>query len=269
VHAQRFPKHQYRLYRGADRISTVSEAIAAAICEQVPDLAHIVRVIPNPVDVSVFRPTCRCLEGSRGNGATRTILFTGRIHPEKGLELLVRAFTLMHRADQRVRLVLVGPTELEYGGGGASFVRALKALAAGAPIEMRASIANPVELASTLRSCDVYCYPSIAVHGEASPVAPLEAMACGAVPVVSDLPQFAGYIRDGETGLVFAREAPDAVERLAACLRGVMDAPERASALRAAGVARAKELSVERVAEAHLVDFKRLVDARCGDYSGR
>ncbi|MDZ4829609.1 MAG: glycosyltransferase family 4 protein [Phycisphaerae bacterium] len=258
VHAQRFPKNQFGLYRGADRISTVSEAIAAAIREQTPELASIVKVIPNPVDVSVFRPDGRTVRDE----TARTILFTGRIHPEKGLELLVRAFMIVHRADPRAKLVLVGPTAIEQGGGGATFVQRLVTLAANAPVEFRPNIADPEELATTLRSCDVYCYPSIAYFGEASPVAPLEAMACGAVPVVSDLPQFSGYVRDGETGLVFQREASDAAERLAACLHVILNDPARASALRAAGVMRARELSVERVAAEHLADFAQLVASR-------
>ena len=79
---------------------------------------------------------------------------------------------------------------------------------------------------------------------------------------VSDLPQFGGYVTDGVTGLTFPREAPDADVQLAARLAGVLDDSALAARLRAAGVARARELSVDRIADAHLADFERLVAAR-------
>lgn len=258
VHAQRFPRGQFSLYRRADRISTVSEAIAQAIREQTPEAASRIRVIPNPVDLELFAP-----EGEvRRAGPEPTILYTGRIHPEKGLHLLVEAFARLRRRIPDLRLRLVGPSDVSRGGGGEPFLARLRSLAGDAPIEFGGNIADPRELAATLRGCDVYCYPSVAYYGEASPVAPLEAMAAGAVPVVSDLPQFSGYIRDGETGLVFEREAPDAVERLAAALERVLIDGHLRDRLRRAGIERAKDFAVARIAEAHLADFRELLAAR-------
>lgn len=258
VHAQRFPKNQFGLYRKADRISTVSDAIADAIKTQTPAVASIVKVIPNPVDVSIFRPD----GASRRDPSVRRVLFTGRIHPEKGLDLLVKAAARARDRVPNIALTLIGPSEVERGGGGARFVEELRGLAGDTPLTFGANIADPRELATALRSCDAYCYPSVAFFGEASPVAPLEAIACGAPTVVSDLPQFAGYIQDEQTGLVFAREAPDAVDRLAAQLVRILSDEARARRLSEAGVAKAQELSVERVAEAHLADFAELAAAR-------
>jgi glycosyltransferase involved in cell wall biosynthesis len=87
------------------------------------------------------------------------------------------------------------------------------------------------------------------------------------VTVVSDLPQFAGYLRDGETGLTFPREAPDAAEQLARRLARALDDAELAARLSAAGVAMANALSVERVAEMHLADFEETIRARSSSRS--
>ena len=54
-----------------------------------------------------------------------------------------------------------------------------------------------------------------------------EAMAAGAVPVVSGLACFRGLVNDGENGLVFDHTAPDATERLAAALAILLLNPER------------------------------------------
>jgi glycosyltransferase involved in cell wall biosynthesis len=249
VHCQRFPKGQFRLYRHVERISTVSAVIADAIREQDAVAGARTIVIPNPVDLATFRPVA----SDRPRG--KRILFTGRIHPEKGLEILARAYRRLRADDPAVTLRLVGPVEISRGGGGEAFAARLRELAGDAPIEFGGNVADPARLADELRAADVYCYPSVAFLGEASPVAPLEAMACGTVPVVSDLPQFREYLVDDETGLAFPREAAEPDRELAARLERVLDDAALRDRLSAAGVAKAREFSIEAIAERHLADF--------------
>ena len=73
----------------------------------------------------------------------------------------------------------------------------------GARVEWPGKIFDPAELAEEYRSSLVFVYPSVAETGEALPVAPLEAMAHGCAPIVSNLPCFRDYIADGVTGFVF------------------------------------------------------------------
>ena len=249
VHCQRFPKGQFRLYRHVERISTVSAVIADAIREQDAEAGARALVIPNPVDLATFRPAA----SDRPRG--KRILFTGRIHPEKGLEILARAYRRLRAADPAVTLRLVGPVEVARGGGGEAFAARLRELAGDAPIEFGGNVADPARLADELRSADVYCYPSVAFLGEASPVAPLEAMACGTVPVVSDLPQFREYLIEGKTGLTFPREAAEPDRELAARLSLVLDDAALRGRLSAAGIAKVREFSIDAIAERHLADF--------------
>jgi glycosyltransferase involved in cell wall biosynthesis len=253
VHCQRFPKGQFRLYRRVERISTVSAAIADAIRDQDPVAGARTVVIPNPVDLATFRPV------ADGRARGKRILFTGRVHPEKGLEILVRAYRRLREEDPEVSLRLVGPSEIARGGGGEAFVARLRELAGDAPLEFGGNVADPARLADELRAADVYGYPSVAFLGEASPVAPLEAMACGTVPVVSDLPQFREYLQDGETGLVFARGAAEPDRELAAALRRVLGDAALRKRLSAAGVAKAREFSIDAIADRHLADFASIV----------
>jgi glycosyltransferase involved in cell wall biosynthesis len=75
------------------------------------------------------------------------------------------------------------------------------------------------------------------------------------VPVVSDLPQFREYLVDDETGLAFPREAAEPDRELAARLERVLDDAALRDRLSAAGVAKAREFSIEAIAERHLADF--------------
>ena len=252
MHIQRFPKGQMWLYGGVDRISTVSQAIVDGITDERPETASRIKLIGNPVDLDVFHPGSEGSEAS-DRGPAR-ILYTGRIHPEKGLHLLVEAWGRLRAAGHDFSLRLVGPAARSDGGGGPEYVEQLRSLAGDAPLELPGGVADPNALADELRAADLYCYPSIAARGEASPVAPLEAMACGLPPVVADLPQYSAYIRDRETGLVFERGDGE-IDRLADHLSTLAGDSELRSRLSQAAVEAAGRYGLEAIADRYLEDF--------------
>lgn len=252
MHVQRFPKGQMRLYRGVDRISTVSQAIVDGIVDERPEFAERVALIGNPVDLATFHPVETVKDGS---GTTR-ILYTGRIHPEKGLHLLVEAWRGLLTSGRRFGLRLVGPSDLGDGGGGPDYVHRLRDLAGDAPLELPGGVADPAALAEELQAADLYCYPSIAARGEASPVAPLEAMACGLPPVVADLPQYAAYIRNEETGLVF-RRGDEEIDDLRMAIDRLATDPGLRHRLGENAIDAAARYGIEEIATAYLKDFER------------
>jgi glycosyltransferase involved in cell wall biosynthesis len=67
---------------------------------------------------------------------------------------------------------------------------------------------DPAELARHYAATDVFCYPSLAATGEGLSVAPLEAMAAGAVPVLSQLDCYNDILTSGENGFSFDHTAP-------------------------------------------------------------
>jgi len=285
VHVARVPKGQLRLYSRVDRFQAVSQAIRDAIIAERPQLEPKVRVFPNPIDTKFFQPPPspgRLRDsapgphspgspspgspspdspspGSPGAGATRTLLYTGRIHPEKGLDLLIDSFKRVQPEFADLRLRLVGPWEVSRGGGGQGFLDSLRQRAAGAPVEFHEAIYDRARLAAVYQSADYYCYPSLAEQGEASPVAPVEAMATGLVPVVSDLAQFRDVIQHGETGWFFDHRGGDAVGALAQALRTLVADPALTARLGARAAQRAAELSNENVASLYLHDFDEML----------
>jgi glycosyltransferase involved in cell wall biosynthesis len=90
---QRFPKRQFGLYGKCRAVVAVSEVVAEAIRQQTPRISPRVHVVPNNVD-SAFLETPVAAKPAGAAGRVR-ILFAGRLHPEKGVELLLGALRLM------------------------------------------------------------------------------------------------------------------------------------------------------------------------------
>jgi glycosyltransferase involved in cell wall biosynthesis len=192
--------------------------------------------------------------------------YVGRIHQEKGLLLLVEALELLRQKSGLPpwRLLLCGPADVARGGSGAAFRgQLLHRLSKAMPAD-RFHLLDPQfndrSLAGVYHRIGIFCYPSLAAQGETFGVAVAEAMAAGAVPVVSNLACFTDFVRDGANGLVFDHAAPDAAAQLAAALEQLLrDAPRRA---RLAESARAdvQRYDYTAYAGALLADFTQLTD---------
>jgi glycosyltransferase involved in cell wall biosynthesis len=265
VAVHRYPKHQMRLYYKADRFAVVSTAIRNEIAVQFPSAGDRVRVFPNPIDTSVFVPP----ERPRTFDGEKAVVYTGRVHPEKGIHLLVDAFGRLHASMPETRLRVVGPTEVGSGGGGEDYLRSLKQKAGSLPVEFLGPVYDRRRLAELLWSGHCYTYPSMAPQGEALPVAPIEAMATGLVPVVSDMTCFDDYLVDGETGYRFDYRGEGAAVRLAEALRKVLADPAGAAAVGANAARKAATFSNANVAETYLRDFESLAGIADNPTTGR
>jgi glycosyltransferase involved in cell wall biosynthesis len=254
VHVQRGPKGQMRWYAHAARLLAVSNAIADAIVAQAPELRDRVRVIPNPVPFEIAETS-----GARD----KTILFVGRIHPEKGIELLLESLlALPGRRFSDWTVKIIGPHETRFGGGGDDFLCAMQPLAEQAliPVEWRGPIFEESELRAQYRSAAIFVYPSVAETGDALPVAPLEAMANGCVPLTSALPVFRDYIDNGVTGFLFDHRGERAAKNLAAKLSELLSLdPDARNKIAGAVRAKAAEFALESVAQRYLDDFVTLL----------
>ncbi len=205
----RYPKGQLRTWGSIARLQAASQTIADAAHTQAPRLAPLIRVTPNPVDLTLFAPATR----PRSTSTPITLGFTGRMHPEKGLELLAKAARhLAMRHDLPAwRIVLRGPVDIPRGGAGPDFADKLLELAGPLVADGRWQHAPPefdaTRLADTYRDYDLFVYPTQAEHGEALPVAVLEALASGVPVVATGLSCFHGYIIPGQTGKTLPLDA--------------------------------------------------------------
>jgi glycosyltransferase involved in cell wall biosynthesis len=263
VNANRFPKKQYRLYGRVAAVSAASRAVREAILRQTPKLAEKVRVIPNCIDGAFLEPrSSRSPRDSAGRSRVH-ILYVGRINPEKGLTLLALALQILEaRCPSRWRCSLLGPVAEDQGGGGTAFASKVMHMMKGLPVELLAPVYKPQALADAYDEADVFVYPSQADTGEAMPLAPIEAMARGVVPVVSRLDAFFEYLEPEINGLVFDHKGPDASERLATALEFVVvnHASRRRMSEKAAAAGAA--FSPSKIAEKHLALFADLKEGK-------
>jgi len=258
VRLGRQPKGQLRLYRHAARLQALSEAQAARMRAEAPALAARVAVIGSPLPEAFAPCPPESLEAER----PPLLLYAGRIAPEKGLELLLEGFAAA-RLPADWRLAVAGPWQVRAGGGGADYLARLQALAA--PLGARVAFLGPIfdqpALAALYRSARLFLYPSLAEQGETFGLAVLEAMAQGAVPLVSDLAVFRGLVQAGETGAVFDHRGPRAPAALAAALERLAPDGALRRRLSAGAHALASAHRLEAVAERYLEDFSRLLAA--------
>lgn len=263
----RMPKGHGRFYGNVDLLLSLSAAVTAKLQAENPRLRNRIVSFPYPIDWELHARASAQEEPSRSEAGEKralTIGFVGRIHPEKGLRLLLAAAErLAKRADLPAwRLELIGPAEVAQGGGGSIFREALLAdfgPVLGARVAFTGPDFNRTSLARRYGRMDIFCYPSIAEQGETFGVSVAEAMAAGAAPVVSGLACFQELVRDGETGLVFDHHRPGAEDRLAAALERLLvdDDLRRNLAQRAQDHARHYDYAAS--ARTVLADFARVV----------
>lgn len=182
--------------RGADLLLAVSQWLAALVA---PSASAPVDVVAGHVDVDNFRP----LAGPRW---PRTIVFAGKLDPNKGLDVLLDAFDLPTLAGWR--LVVCSPLPPVSG-----FERwqadVLGRLDCHPRVQRLVPLFEPRELARVLGAATVVAVPS--VGDEALGLVSAEAQACGTPVVVSDSGGLPETVDPGQTGLVVARGDPVAL----------------------------------------------------------
>ena len=254
VHVGRFPKGQMKLYQNVSRLQAPSASVARAICREVPDSSQLVKAIPYPLPWD-------CPSLNLGEGREKTILYHGRIHPEKGLRELVMAFTsLPENLLKEWRLVVRGPWRIEQGGAGRAFLEELRNLAISA--SERITFFDPAFDDETLRQdlgrAGLFVYPSLAERGETFGLAALEAMSCGCPPLVSGLSCFKDFVSDGENGFVFNHLDTDVAVALRDKLAKVLHNPECLSDAGLKASRDAADYALKPVARLFLEDFESI-----------
>jgi GalNAc-alpha-(1->4)-GalNAc-alpha-(1->3)-diNAcBac-PP-undecaprenol alpha-1,4-N-acetyl-D-galactosaminyltransferase len=215
------------LYPRARTVVVLTQGIGAWAKRIVKPAA--VRVIPNPLDEQFLGGF-----GSDGEKNGQSVMAMGRMEPQKGFDLLLRAFAQCVDGHPGWSLRIFGQ------GNEQCHLRALAdELGIGAKVQFNPVIKEPQK---ALRGSDLFVLSS---RYEGFPMALLEAMACG-LPVISfDCKSGpAEMIRDGVNGILVP---PGDVRALANAMNRLMENEQERRRLGARAVEVAERFSLSRV----------------------
>jgi glycosyltransferase involved in cell wall biosynthesis len=171
-----------------------------------------------------------------GTGYPVELLSVGRLDPEKAPEMLLKALALLEkRTPGRYRLTIVGDGQLE------TQLRA-EADRFGDAVRFRGHVPNGPELFELYRASDVFVHVA---RTEGLPQVLTEAQAAGLPIVATDVGGVRAGLGDGAEALLVP---PDDPEALAAAITRVASDDDLRAVLKELGLARARELTLERQA---------------------
>ena len=175
--------------------------------------------------------------------AGSTVLFLSRLHPKKGLDVLLEAWPRVRASREAARLVIAGSGDNRFETTKLPGVKFVGFVTGQAKVDC-------------LRSADVFVLPS---HNENFGIAVLEAVAAGLPVVVSPGVQLAPWVAERRFGAVVDRD-PAA---LAEAILGVLgDAELRSRVARSGAEAVVSDFGMPRVAPV-LLDMYQSAISRC------
>lgn len=258
-----------------DLILGASEYIADKIAQRFPEYAGGISTSYCGVDPNVFRRDLPA-PSDAGDRPLR-LLFVGRVSPEKGVHVLIRALQIIDRTCPSVHLTIVGPIgsapvefmiELnedpkvrdlaqfygEHSQNASYYYKRLNQLIRD---DLRSKIhfmgGQPYHrLSEFYQNCDIFVTPSFTEAGATSLI---EAMAFGNPVVASRVGGINNVVVDGETGILCDSGDEKA---LADAVITLIRNPRLRHAMGMAGRKRVLEkFSFEKIAEKLLADYRR------------
>ena len=167
------------------------------------------------------------------------ILYLGRLHQKKGLELLVEAFSRVAGRRDDAHLVLAG-------SGDSDYVMRITKMLRDLGVFDRTTITGQLdddEKLAVLRDADVFVLPS---YGENFGISVVEAMACGLPVLISDKVGIWREIAEAEAGIVTTCQS----EKIANAIQMLLSDPGLRMALGQRGkMLVGAQFSIDRMAE--------------------
>ncbi len=175
-----------------DNIITVSHWMREQIMRLYPDTKNIT-VIPNGINLSTFSPGRPEIEALPHADNRKVILYVGRLSPEKGLDVLMRSVARIITQEDRLHLVVVGTGKDQF------YYDMCMELGLAKHVTFLGFVNDEAILRSIYRQADVVVVPSVF---EAFGLVALEAMACGAPTIVTDVGGLPDVVVNNSCGLV-------------------------------------------------------------------
>lgn len=233
-------------YRRADAVVALSSGVEAELAADFGLDAGHVTTISNPVDVEAVRarasaaPTAAAATESRGEP---TLIAVGRLHRQKGFDVLIRALAMLK--NPKVRLIVLGEGAERDALGG---------LAAELGVAERVSFAGFVDDPYTwLARADLFVLSS---RWEGFGHVIVEAMAAGTPVVATNCPHGPGdIIDDGKNGRLVP---PEDATALAAAIDDLIADPSARTRLAAHAAATVSRFGIARIVDQYTALLDRV-----------
>lgn len=231
------------------RIVAVSQAVAQHHAHRVGLPLHRYDIIPNGIDTARFTPAEQALRAAARaeldlSADAQAAIFVGRLHPDKGVDVLLSAMRTPEMQHRNMVLFVVGD------GPQRQMVQQVADASAG---RIR-WLGWRDDVPRLLAAGDVAVVPS---RCEGFGLAALEAMASGLPVVTTNVGGLEEVVKDHTTGLVVPSEDPVSLGR---ALGRLLDDPALRSRLGRAGTRRAgQHFSLDAFLHAHRVLYARVV----------
>jgi glycosyltransferase involved in cell wall biosynthesis len=173
------------------------------------------------------------------------VIFTGRLHPQKNLPLLLEAWAKVVRQSE-ANLILVGP-----GNDRQRLIELAASLGIPDRVQFVGAVDSPAEY---LRAADIFVLPSVA-EGMSNSL--LEAMATALPCVVSGIGGNTDLVADGQTGRLVAQPTTEAWSKT---ILELLDNPSEALRLGSAAHQRIdREFALGVVVDRYLELYRRMI----------
>jgi glycosyltransferase involved in cell wall biosynthesis len=211
-----------------------------------------IKVIPNGIDIDKFSPAAKddkilLRKKLAINPDAKVVLFTGRLEPGKGLEILLDAWEHIEQETAAIKPCLI------VLGTGSLF----------ASLSKRASRLRSVtfqgwqdDVLPFIKASDIFVLPS---SGEGLPNALIEAMSCGLACISTNIGGVNEIITSGESGILIN---PGDGAELYRVLQDMINSPESAQSLgKAARKFVENNLSLKMVGKSYLNLYQNTLEA--------
>jgi len=197
-----------QLVQEAEWVTAVSEGVLHWVFENFPVVRPKSSVIYNAIQPPTLQPTPLPTEPKR-------LMFIGRLTYQKGIDILLEAFALLHQRDQTLELWIIGVGDQEV-----ELQQQAKVLGLQDAVTFLGR-AHPDEIPSLLNQATVVVMPS---RYEGLSLVSLEAASMQRPLVATRVPGVPRVVLDGESGIIVDR-IDDADAFAAATMRVLDDIP--------------------------------------------